>query len=294
MIPELPFSAEECDALFAAILVHDDIDLAAELPETINLEYSQQQFTQCYRICLQLWQEGTDRKFLSKIAEKFYWHRCLDSEDQPAFKNVRAKFKHLRFAHMTFDKHHRYPIKFHRLIRKMGNLQDAFKHEQFADIRRQAIRVRLLSTKIVYALSSREIRQFEPSTPESFRDYINNEIHFIRLNLVEGKVTSRVFHEMRKVISRQVALYDNLKILYPSPYHRTLSHYLSTLNGLMGNMHDELIAKHFNDTQDYESYTFTMPAEIRKRLIALTGKYEEPLLRLAPIEDRADRRDRQR
>jgi hypothetical protein len=277
MITEPPFSAEQCNALFGAILVHDDIDLAAELPETINLDYSQQQFTQCYRICLQLWEEGVDRKFLSKVAEKLYWHGCLDSEDQTAFKNVRAKFKHLRFAYVTFDKHHRYPIRFHRLVRRMGNLQDAFKHEQFADVRRKAIRLRLLSIKFVYALSSREIRQFQPSTPEAFRDYINNEIHFIRLNLVEVKNTGRVFHEMRKVISRQVALYDNLKILYPSPYHRTLSLYLSTLNGLMGKMHDDLIAKHFDDTEDYESHTFAMPAEIRQRLIALTEKYEQPL-----------------
>jgi hypothetical protein len=97
------------------------------------------------------------------------------------------------------------------------------------------------------------------------------------LNLVEEKVTGRVFHEMRKVISRQVALYDNLKTLYPSTYHQQLSRYLSTINGMMGSMHDELIAKHFDDSQDYESYTFEVPAQIRQRLIALTEKYEHPL-----------------
>lgn len=275
-IEEPPFPAEQCDALFAAILVHDDIDLAAELPDKIHLEYSQQQFTQCYRICLQLWQEGVDRKFVSRITEELFWHHRLDAEDQLAFKYVRAKFKHLRFAYMAFEKHHGYPTRFHLIIRKMGNLQDAFKHKQVADVRINAIYLRLLLINFVYTIYTREIKQFQPSTTEAFREYINNEIHFIRLNLAEEKITSRTFHEMRKVISRQVALYDNLKILYPSPYHHSMSHYLSTINGLMGNRHDELIAEQFNNNQDYESYKFKIPEEIRQRLIALTEKHKEP------------------
>jgi hypothetical protein len=276
-IEEPRFPVEQCNALFAAILVHDDIDLAAELPDTILLEYSQRQLTQCYRICLQLWQEGVERKLLGRIAEKFYWHRSLDPEMQLAFKNMRAKFKHLRFAYTTFDANHCYPHEFHRIIVKMGNLQDAFKHDKSSDIRRSAIFLRLLSINIVYAFSTRKIRRFRPTTNSAFRDYVNSEIHYIRLNLVEENVNGRVFHEMRKVISRQVALYDNLKVLYPSPYHQSISRYLSTINGLMGSMHDELIAKHFDETQDYESHTFTVPAKIRQLLTALTEKYEHPL-----------------
>ena len=275
-IEDPSFSIEQCNELFAAILVHDDIDLAAELPDVIHLEYSQYQLTQCYRICLQLWQEGVDRKVLSRVAENFYWHRSIDPEAQLAFKTMRAKFKHLRFAYMTFDTRHCYPPEFHRIIRKMGNLQDAFKYDQSEYLRRSAIYVRLLSINFVYAFSTRKIKQFQPTTTAAFRDYVNNEIHLIRMNLVEEEVTGRVFHEMRKVISRQVALYDNLKTLYPSPYHRNISRYLSTINGLMGNMHDELIAKHFDDSQDYETYTFKVPENIRQRLIALAQRYEQP------------------
>jgi hypothetical protein len=279
-IKEPRFSTEKCNALFAAILVHDDIELAAELPDKIHLEYSQQQFTQCYRICLQLWQEGVDRKFLIKITKNLFWHHRLDPEDALAFKHIRARFKHLRFAYMAFEKHHDYPAKFHLVIRKMGNLQDSFKHKQFADVMKNAIYLRLLLTNFVYTIYTREIKRFQPSTAKSFREYINNEIHFLRLNLAEEKITGRTFHEMRKVISRQVALYDNLITLYPSPYHDSMTRYLSTLNGLMGNMHDELVAEQFNNHQDYESYTFKIPEEIRQRLIALTEKYEEPLCKV--------------
>jgi len=273
---EPPFPVEQCDALFAAILVHDDIDLAAELPDTIHLQYSQDQFTQCYRICLQLWQEGVDRKFLIRVAQELYRHPRLDPETQLTFKYMRAKFKHLRFAYMTFDKRHCYPPEFHRVIRKMGNLQDAVKHEQIAEVRRNAIFLRLLSINFVYAYSTWKIRHFKPTTTATFRDYVNNEIDFIRQHLLEDKVTGRVFHEIRKVISRQVALYDNLKILYPSSYHRDISAYFSTINGLMGNMHDELVTRHFDDAQDYESHSFEVPAQIRQRLLAVTQKYQQP------------------
>ncbi|CAA0100057.1 Uncharacterised protein [Halioglobus japonicus] len=274
---EPAFSEEQCNALFAAILVHDDIDLGAELPDTIHLEYSQQHFVDCYQICLQLWQTSVDRKFLGTVAEKLYWHHRLEPETVLAFKHMRAKFKHLRFAYMAFDKRHYYPREFHRIIRKMGNLQDAFKHEQIADIRRNAIFLRLLTMNFVYAFSTRKIRQFQPTTPEGFRDYVNKEIDFVRQGLLESKVSARNFHEMRKVISRQVALYDNLKIVYPSTYHDSISRYLSTINGLMGGVHDELVAEHFASGQDYESYAFDVPDTIRQLLTAWVEKYEKPV-----------------
>ena len=137
------FPVEQCNALFAAILVHDDIDLAAELPDTIHLKYSQNQFSQCYRICFQLWQKGVDRRLLGKVAETFYRDRGLDPEMQLAFKNMRAKFKHLRFSYTTFDASHWYPHEFHRIIVKMGNLQDAFKHDEPSNMRRSAVFLRL-------------------------------------------------------------------------------------------------------------------------------------------------------
>lgn len=271
------FSAEQCDALFAAVLAHDEIDLDAGLPDVIHLDYSPDQLTQCYRICRQIWKEGVDRKALSGIIKNIYRHRSLSPEDQLSFKYVRAKFKHLRFAYVACDERHRYPQMFHWLTAAMGYLQDAFKNEQGAVMVRMAIRTRLFLTQFLYAFITREIDQFQPSTTETFRKYVRGEICFIHLNLAKEKTTSKDFHEMRKVISRQVALYDNLKILYPSPYHRNVSRYLCTINGLMGNMHDALIARKFDKTHDYYADTFEMPVEIKQRLSAVTKGFLDPL-----------------
>ena len=177
-----PFSEAQCDALFAAVLVHDDIDLDAQLPEVIHLDYSQEQLTQCYRICRQVWKQGVNRKYLCKLVEKLLLFCTIAQEERHSYHNVRAKIKHLRFAYVTFDERHAYPVHLHRMTRIMGELQDAFKNKQKATIRNLAIKLRFLLTMLPYALVTKEIDQFQPSTIESFRKYVNDEINFIRLH----------------------------------------------------------------------------------------------------------------
>ena len=268
------FSSEQCDALFAAVLVHDELYPDATLPDSIYLDYTQEQLSQCYWICQQLWQEGPNRQALSQMVDKIYKQGKLSEHDQYEYYCMRAKIKHLRFAHIMFDKTHRYPRVFHLMTAVMGHLQDVLKNAEHSSVGPAALLVRLFLSKPLYAIAVKEIEGFQPSTVDGFRQYIKNEINFIRLNLAKDKITSHEFHDMRKVISRQVAMYDNFKTLYPSAYHQSISKFVSTLNGLMGSMHDELIAKKFNKTQDYYKDAFVMPEEIRLRLKEYTEKYD--------------------
>ena len=270
--PQL-FTTAQCDALFAAVLVHDELYPKATLPDAIHLDYTQEQFSQCYKICQQLWQEGPNRQALSQMVEKIYKQGKLNEQDQYEYYCMRAKIKHLRFAHIMFDKSHRYPKVFHLMTAVMGHLQDVLKNAQHSSVWPAALLVRLFLSKSLYALAVREIEGFQPTTVEIFQQYVRNEINFIRLNLAKEKVTSHEFHDMRKVISRQVAMYDNLKTLYPSDYHQSISKCLSTLNGLMGSMHDQLISKKFDKSQHYYKDKFVMPSEIRVRLEQLISKY---------------------
>ena len=268
------FSATECDALFAAVLVHDELYPEAILPDAIHLDYTQEQLSQCYQICQQLWQEGPNRQALSQMVDKIYKQDNLNEQDQYEYYCMRAKIKHLRFAFIMFDKSHRYPRVFHWMTAVMGHLQDVLKNAAHSSVWPAALLVRLFLSKPLYAIAVKEIKGFQSSTVDSFRRYIKNEINFIRLNLAKDEITSHEFHDMRKVISRQVAMYDNFKTLYPSAYHQSISKFVSTLNGLMGSMHDELIAKKFNKTQDYYKDAFVMPEEIRFRLKEYTEKYD--------------------
>jgi len=274
MSSEFRFSSTQCDALFAAVLAHDDIDLDAKLPDTIKFDYTPDQLDRCYGICKQLWKEGTDRNVLLKIVEKIRRNHSLSHEDQLTFRFVRAKNKHLRFAFVVCDERHRYPRLFHWMTAIMGNLQDAFKNKQYAHVERIAVPVRFFLSCFVYALIGKEIDGFRPSATQSFRRYVHGQLDFIRLNLARDALTSKEFHEVRKVISRLVAHYDNLKILYPSADHSAVSRYLGTINGLMGNAHDEMVAKKFDKTHDYYADTFALPEEIRQRLTVLVEHCE--------------------
>ena len=271
------FSLQQCDALFAAVLVHDDIDLDAKLPDKIHLDYSQEQFEQCYRLCQQIWQQGVTREILLATVKKIYSQGYLDQKDQLKFKYIRAKMKHFRFACVTFGKEHRYPKRYSQTTRYLGRLQDALKNKQHENILFTVFRLRILLNKVIYSLIvKREIENFQITTPALFYQHVINEIDFLRKNLAKDKVTGKEFHEMRKVISQQVALYDNLKILYPSDYHDAMSRFLSTINGLMGSRHDTLIAGKFEGEDNYYIHTFEIPEEIKQRLVELINKYDEP------------------
>lgn len=270
------FSKQLCDDLFTAVLIHDDLYPEASLPPEIHLDYTPEQFQRCYQICLQLWLEGTSRPALRQILTKIGQFHTLDAHDQREFKHMRAKFKHLRFAFMTLDRSHQYPRLFHFLTGEMGKLQDAVKHQQDAALKRALLILRFFLSKVPYSLMTRRLYQFQVSSVDEFQSYVLKEIHFIRAHLAQGEITSKDFHEMRKVISRQVALYDNLKTLYPSAYHEAVSQYLSTLNGLMGSMHDGLIVEKFKNNQDYYQTVIAIPADIKLRLQTLTSRYPLP------------------
>ena len=269
------FSNELCDALFSAVLVHDDIHPDSTLPDTIHFDYTPAQFEQCYRICLQIWRQGTSREALLHVRNEVQMNRALTAQEQLDFKYMRAKFKHLRFAYMTLDRRHRYPRLFHYLTGEMGNLQDALKNQQFDALRRPLFTLKLFLSRPVYAMMTKKLQQFQVSDGADFRRYVQKEIAFVHSHFGGGEVTSKAFHEIRKVISRLVALYDNLKILFPSNYHEQVSRFLSTINGLMGSMHDELIVQKFKDEKHYYSAPIEIPLEIKKRLNELIEKFGE-------------------
>jgi len=267
------FQAEQCDALFATLLVDDLIKLDVEPPNHIHFDYTQEQLTQCYQISHQLWKEGVSRNQLCQMIGKIHQQGALNADDQYTYYCMRAKIKHLRFAYVTYDERHRYPKLFQWMTGIMGNLQDAVKNKQRFAITCSAIITRLFLSKLCYTMVVREMNQFQPSSVESFRHFIQSDINFIRLHLAKDKITSKEFHEMRKAISRQVAFYDCIDVLYPSDYHHAVLLYLSTINGLMGSKHDDLIAAKFNKTQDYHNDTFAISDEIKQRLIIYTNKY---------------------
>lgn len=255
------------------MLVHDEVDLDAGPPAAIHLDYAPEQFSRCFRLCRQLWRDGVDRADFGRMIARLASGRTLSAADRRAFKHVRARFKHLRFAYATYDRRHRYPRVLHWLVSLMGHLQDAFRNDRAAAVVRLARLLRLFLTPWPYRLVADEIDRFEPSSTAALRRYVGDQVAAIRRAIARPAVTPKAFHELRKIISRQVAFYDTLKTLYPSGYHDQVSRYLSTINGLMGSLHDTLIERRLRGELDYHADAFALPEEIRQRLATLADRY---------------------
>ena len=272
---EMPFTPLQCRRLFDAVLVHDEIHLDSPLPDQVHLEYSTEQLSKCYLISWQLWKEGIDRNALARSVDNIYLHQSFEPDERLVFKHVRANFKHLRCAYTTLDRGHRFPRGFQQLTAMMGNLKDAIDNKQGATARWSAFVLGGLLTRIPFELLTLNVNAFKRATAQSFRAHILQQMDCIRRALANAEITPKEFHESRKIISRQVALYDNLKILYPSNFHFNMSRYVNTINGLMGTMHDKFVIEKIAEPNRYYVNTFEMPDDLRHRLTRLSERFLE-------------------
>jgi hypothetical protein len=264
------FTQAQCDALFAAVLVHDDYFPDAVLPARVDLDYSQDQLSASYALCRQLWLTGTDWSAFDRIIRRLGQQQGKDADALKAFKDIRAKFKHLQFSCHNLDVRHSYPRMLHWITGVMGEMQDGFRYGQYAAAKRYVTLLRLFMTRLPLVLIRREVDGFQPCSPESFRLYLKNQMDDVRRLLAKSDCTGKDFHDGRKVVSRMVAFYDDMKILYPSSDHDALTQIFSSINGLMGGMHDDLVARKLAGTLDYAKDRFPLPDEIRERLTDIT------------------------
>lgn len=267
------FTPEQCDAVFTAVLHDDDVDAPAKLPDRIELDYSDGELIDCFRICRQLWKTGVDRDVLIALIAKLARDGNLGAEDRLLFKHARARFKHLRFAYALYGADHRYPVIFDWVTVSMGHLQDALKNRQRGAISRQAVLARFFLNRFPQYMLRREVDRFKPSSGAVFRAYVERQVATLRTVVAQDLVTGGEFHATRKIISRQGSFYNSLGVLRPSAETHGMSMSLSAINGLMGRMHDELVERRILGTQDYHRERFLLPEGIRQRLITLLDRY---------------------
>jgi hypothetical protein len=269
------FDQVQLDALFAAVLIDDEVDAETPLPDRITLDWDQALLVNGYRICRQLWTDGVDRARLIALVEKVGRDRDLGADDRLAYKYARAKFKHVRFACALFGAKHRYPTILDWMTTALGHLQDAFKNGETRRVGREAMLNRLFLRDAPMALLHREIDRLDPATPAGFRAYTARQIATLREVVARDTVTGAQFHAARKIASRQVAFYDTIRTIQPTEERFRMSRALAAINGLMGSMHDELVERRVAGTQDYHREHFRLPDEIRARIAALVALYPD-------------------
>ena len=271
------FTAAQCEALFAAVLINDRVDAETRLPDAITLDHGAARLLDCFRLCRQLWKTGVDRRELIGLTRRLARDHDLGAADRLRFKYARAEFKQLRFAYALYDATHRYPWLLDYVTRTMGRLQDAYKHGQVKTVVRTARLLRFLLSPLPWFILRLRIGRLQPVSGAGFRAYVARQVGLLQAVLAHDQVTGAQFHATRKIVSRQVSFYDTLRTLEPSPEAYLMSRSLSAINGLMGAMHDELVERRKAGTQDYHRQSFSLPAEIRQRLAALAERYASSL-----------------
>lgn len=256
-----------------AIKVHDDAYPDAVLPDVIPIRFGQDQLRGGYALSRQLWLRDVDHQRFIALINDARRSGTLNGEQRVVFKDMRAAYKQLNFASLTMDIRHRFPRYLRWVTGMMGHLQDALKYGDPAMVKRHALAMRVLFTRPSLARIYAIVDEFQPSTMERLAEFERHEIGKLRAGLSPEQIVGSQFHDMRKVISRQVAIMDCMQILHPAPDVLASLHCLSTINGLMGGYHDGLVERQINGTQDYKRDPFTIPQDIRTRLEALVAAY---------------------
>lgn len=272
-LDEPRFPAAQLKALFDAILINDEVDACTPLPDTITLDFDQRQLLDCFRLSRQLWQVSGHRKELRDLLRKIARDGDLDASDRLRFKHVRAKFKHLRFAHALYGTHHRYPTLLNWKTTAMGRLQDAVKSGDTTALRREIRILRVFLSWGPQKLMAHETDRLSLTSSAGFRAYVTAQIASLRQMVDKDAVTGAEFHAMRKIISRQVSFYDDLRTITPSTEAFRMARALAAINGLMGRLHDDLVVEKIAGTRDYDLEKFSLPDAIGTRLRDLADRY---------------------
>lgn len=266
------FTNEQCDALFAAILIDDEVDREAELPATIRFDYTRRDLIDCFGLAHRLWETGFDRDFLVHAAATLLRDGDLDAADRLSFKYVRAKFKHLRYAHRLYGRDAASPPMLDRITITMGHLQDAFRNHRRGAAMLHAALLRIWLSPAFVARLRREAGRLMPIDSAGFRARLERDAARLAAVAAADRMTARELHAARKIIGRQVSFYDTLRTLHPSRDSDRISRSLSAINGLMGSLHDELVVTRTRDRSTYDGVRFALPDPIRARLAALVDR----------------------
>lgn len=265
--PQLP--QKDLDTLFHYVLVDDLPHWESSLPDDVLPRSTPDEVLKNYRLCWQLLERGVDRSEFRRIIKKIALSGNASQDDMKAFKDARAKFKMMRFSCANISKIHRYPIALHIVTIIMGNMQDAFKNKQRRATFLNGFILWVALSPFYYWLIQLPLITLKCDSPDGILNYQQQQnAKLAKLISTLDTTSGHEFHVMRKIISRRVAYNDALRTIRPSASLNQLSEYLATINGMMGSMHDDLIEKKLNGTQNYHRDRFEPPKNIIERITA--------------------------
>jgi hypothetical protein len=266
------FPAETLQRLFDAVAVDDIVDAHVALPEPIVLGCPDESIRQCYAVCLQFWEDGFTREDALRLVEKLLRNEGLSADERLEFKDIRARYKHLRFAQRLYSKPHRSNRIFDLTTRVLGKLQDAFRSGRRSGIVRSGLQLRILLSKPVWSMVRRAMQNTQLDNEAGFVAFQQSEMRNLKKAVSRTAFAGHQFHAVRKIVSMQVSFYDTLRSLGPNDHAFRMSRFLAAINGLMGSRHDEMVAEALSGRRHYETPA-PLATETRSRLETLIAHF---------------------
>ncbi|WP_414445000.1 hypothetical protein [Burkholderia sp. 22PA0106] len=266
-------SSGELRKLLAAVDADDTVDTHVALPERLVVACSDDLMRRCFGLCFQFWEEGVARSDLLRLIWKLQHVKEWSEDERTEFKQIRARYKHLRFAQQLYGKCHRRDSVFGWTTVTMGHLQDALRGGDRAATARYASRLRLLLARPSWMMTVYALAHTRLDDASGFLAYRRGRMRRLKETLTQAVFTGDEFHEMRKIVSEQVSYYDTLRSLdrAEDTDFRT-SRFLAAINGLMGARHDEMVAESQSGQREYQA-RMPLDPEIRGRLDMLVARY---------------------
>ena len=266
------FPPETLRSLFEAVEVDDIVDPIVSLPDPIDLHCTRETMRDCFALCWQFWRDGVVRDDLLELVTLLLREGDLSREQRIAYKHIRARYKHLRFALRLYGKGHEAPWLFNATVAVMGHLQDAFRNGHRRAVLGYGLLLRSLLAQPLWKATSRKVGAVRLDTASGFLAYRKAQIGRLKRMLEQQMLTGPEFHAMRKLVSQQVSFYDTLRSLEHSDLAYRMSRFLSAINGLMGARHDEMVEQAISDKGSYRT-AMALDADIRWRLEMLVARY---------------------
>lgn len=268
------FSNEVIARLFLAVDEDDVIDEHATLPQAVSFQCSQESIRDNYALCLQFWKDGFTRKDLLNLIIKQLKNGELSQKEQMQYKYIRARYKHLRFAQQLYRKRHQAGFLFSKMTVFLGRFQDGFRNKQEEVITFYGKILRRYHLNIpIWMFVHCSLRYSQLDTADGFLFYCREQMRTLRILVAKPLLTGKEFHDMRKIISQQVSYYDTLRAIDPTNHNAfQVSRFLSTINGLMGSRHDEMVADDMAHLKSYDA-PVALDDAIRTRLESLLARH---------------------
>ena len=184
--------------------------------------------------------------------------------DMKTLKSIRKNYKALRFTFEQFEVSGTVPKYTDKFTVIMGHLQDGFVNSSPKEVAKNLKLLKKLgNSEQVKKQIANDLKSFTPKSPEQFKSWMNVRLRSLAADSEPGKkFLAGDYHKVRKQVSSMVTLLNAARQSGQAGLDDAYR-VLTTINGKMGIIHDNLTAGKVTGALDYKNQIVEISPDIR-------------------------------